>query len=172
MIRFIDIPKHTIFLVAPSGSGKTELARESIVLDADRLPSMRAAYQALLEEFGLEWFKRKEVDSRLAEALHAAMTATFRSSALGFVRPEAMDVDKPIATVELSAVALLVQQDRVPAGRVSVWVPTPETLTSQQMLRRTQLPWAQPIFSVEHNRVICKWFRDVAEKLKLHTILE
>lgn len=126
------------WLVAPSGAGKTYLVDASggQLIDADRIPQVRAAYTAVQDKYGRRWFDRPDYATVVRPLKDTLLANAFRMAAT--------DVFKTYATAELDAVAQVV---RSPAS-VLVWLPSAETLTQHQAAKTNTY---QPRWTIQRN---------------------
>lgn len=154
--------RNTLFVVAPTGAGKSTWIKASstpqVFGDADHDPAVAALYKELKNRFGPAWWSGPvHADARAFK--NARMPGLF----------EKLSPSKIWFTAEAEAVSVCL--DRNPGMRAIFIVPSAQRLTQQQLDRAERqatggrVP-SQPVFDLAKNTGVVKHYRAVAAMLE------
>lgn len=153
----------THFVLAPSGSGKSWLARTfpSDFVDADHIPVVRRVYMRLDSQFGPCWFDRPDYKLVIRDLKAKAMIKAFKSL-LG--APSL--TGKFILTAETTPI-LDIRKTHTQGHQLGVviWVPPARRLTENQAARAAGAKViTQPTYDLERNYAAVQHFESLASK--------
>jgi hypothetical protein len=148
-------------VVAPSGSGKSYLARKGVFVDGDHEPRVREAYSQLNKAFSPRWWDRADYVQRVKPIKDALLNSAFEAA----FRDHKGSI--PIATAEIGVAKTLIESGQLGRDEVVAWIPSAEEITERQALRLHNL---QPKNSLDKNRHWIAHFKRNAEDLNIKIV--
>jgi hypothetical protein len=142
-----------VMVLAPSGAGKTYYAEHFnidgvMVVDADKLYSMRAIYSYTSSMFGKKWFANSNARKLKDRMIRMLSWLVVR---------ELEDFDQPV--VVLSAEGVLAEELMGKGVRIVVWLPATTTVRDNRRAKRMKGITAQPTYDgVEEINRDYRWY--------------